>query len=87
MLTHLLRILLFSQFSSGHFFFGLSDLASEGNFVWEGNNNTAYTGWFTGEPNNQGDQDCAAISHYFNAWDDVHCSDNLAFVCSEDSSL
>ena len=52
---------------------GLSDIATEGTFVWEGGQNVdedVYTDWFTGEPNDAAAghnhvADCVWANHCF----------------------
>ena len=59
---------------------GCNDRLSEGNFVWNYNNqNVSFTNWFAGEPND-GDpsrtEDCCMIGHEVmpaGQWNDISC--------------
>lgn len=45
----------------GEFLIGATDLDSEGNWQWITGEPWTYSNWGDGEPNNAGDEDCAAI--------------------------
>ena len=49
---------------------GLSDVASEGDWVTPDGDPAPYTNWASGEPNNAGNQDYARIATYAGEWDD-----------------
>lgn len=68
--------------------------AIDGFQFWEGNANGdpvdgAYSNWASGEPNNTGNEDCAAISITGSAirdpgqWDDRICATEQPFLCED----
>jgi hypothetical protein len=60
---------------------GLTDVDSEGNFVWV-DGSSGFTSWYSGEPNNSGGEDCAATNFGAIAqWNDYPCSYLLPFIC------
>jgi len=65
---------------------GFNDIAQEGVWVWESGEPVTYTGWASGEPNDQyGSEDCG---HYYYKsgylWNDAGCNDNWPFICEWD---
>ena len=52
---------------------GLNDLNAEGTFLWADGNSDSYRNWAVGEPNDQGNEDCALmwVGGY---WDDDSCT-------------
>jgi hypothetical protein len=61
-------------------FIGLTDLAAEGQFVWDDGTPATFTNWHTGEPNNGGpdatyQEDCTIIAgaRVGAQWDDRPC--------------
>ena len=64
--------------------FGLSDLAKEGTFVWESTGKPAvYTNWASTDPNNAGgNEDCGKINSV-NKWWDARCHTAYSFVCEK----
>ncbi|XP_078578923.1 uncharacterized protein LOC144863535 [Branchiostoma floridae x Branchiostoma japonicum] len=70
--------------------FGLTDLAQEGTFVWE--DGTPLTGWSNWNPGNpddhQSDEDCA---HWYipngYKWNDRSCSISQYFVCEVNATV
>lgn len=51
---------------------GLSDAASEGNFVWDSGEPLSYSNWWPGEPNNVGNEDYTVINfNQTGRWNDV----------------
>ena len=68
--------------SPNSYWIGMTDLATEGDFVWQGTSTSVqegYTNWSPGEPNNGvggvGNQDCGQLWNYHNwKWDDQACS-------------
>lgn len=59
---------------------GLTDLATEGAFVWATGEPTFYTNWAAGEPNNFGDEDSVQIGGYSGVWNDISVTENLPSV-------
>jgi len=66
--------------------FGFNDIASEGNFVWTGNNGSGYTAWHSGEPNNSGgNEDCTQLRRYgVPTWNDEPCGSAFHYICEAD---
>ena len=72
---------------------GCNDKDSEGNFVWNYNNQpVSFTNWFAGEPNNGGGtEDCCMIGHAAmptGRWNDVSCENQLTshkymYICKK----
>ncbi|XP_078684198.1 limulus clotting factor C-like [Branchiostoma floridae x Branchiostoma belcheri] len=69
------------------FRFGLTDVHQEGVWIWDDNIPLGdFRTWGPGEPNNQGNEDCAEYfseSHsYSNTWNDGSCTrDDKKFIC------
>jgi hypothetical protein len=62
--------------------FGLNDLANEGEWVYEDGSTPVYTAWYSGEPNNSGEEDCAGVNFgAWGYWNDYSCASTLPFVC------
>ncbi|XP_037602493.1 CD209 antigen-like [Sebastes umbrosus] len=75
---------------SGGIWIGLSDIHTEGKWVWL-NNVTLQDGgyWIQGEPNNHGEvgEDCAAVLNIANpraTWFDANCQENKERLCEMD---
>jgi hypothetical protein len=80
---------------SANTFIGLTDLATEGQFVWDDGTPIAFSNWHTGEPNNGGSgatyqEDCVIIAgaRVGAQWDDRPCdasevptSGMFAYLC------
>ena len=79
---------------SANTFIGLTDLATEGTFVWDDGTPLGYSNWHTGEPNNGGSggyqEDCAIVAgaRVGAQWDDRPCdasevptSGMFAYLC------
>ncbi|KXJ18078.1 C-type lectin BfL-2 [Exaiptasia diaphana] len=62
---------------------GLSDLAKEGTFVWSDGNNSTYTNWINGEPNNYNGNEHCTIKRLENSWmwNDDKCEVKAPFAC------
>jgi len=60
-----------------YYWIGLSDLLSEGNFIWEtSHTDLDYSNWDEGEPNDEfGDEDCVIIWLGYK-WNDHYCGDD-----------
>ena len=59
---------------------GLNDIAKEGTFVNNDGTSSDYTNWLSGEPNQQGDEDCTTMSTS-GTWNDASCTGLKASVC------
>jgi hypothetical protein len=67
-------------------FFGLNDLAVEGEYVWVNGDEPGYTNYAPNEPNDYGSgEDCTSISAYGGGpgWNDMNCADSLPYVCED----
>ncbi|XP_043407079.1 mannose-binding protein [Chelonia mydas] len=62
-------------------YLGISDVQTEGKFVYLNGEPVTYTNWNTGEPNNNGNEDCVAM--YDNGkWNDLDCSNSkVSIIC------
>jgi hypothetical protein len=61
---------------------GLSDLRTEGTFVWADGAPVRFTSWNTGEPNDAaGNEDCAHLSSATGVWNDLDCAIPLPYIC------
>ncbi|KAM6968903.1 uncharacterized protein LKV04_017706 [Tautogolabrus adspersus] len=66
------------------FWIGLRDVEEEGTWKWLDGTRLTDSFWNTGEPNNQGNEDCAATyprSNPFFAWNDAPCNHQLKWIC------
>ncbi|CAK8684714.1 hepatic lectin-like [Clavelina lepadiformis] len=75
--------------STNRVWIGLTDLAEEGNWVWNDDKpaNAENANWSDGEPNNFGNEDCGAINwpgHTDIATVDVPCSSSLQALCEKE---
>ncbi|XP_059551832.1 CD209 antigen-like protein 2 isoform X6 [Myotis daubentonii] len=64
---------------------GLSDKHSEGSWQWVDNTHLHLSFWKKGEPNNQGEEDCAELSG--DGWNDNKCSEEHFWICEKPSAL
>ncbi len=71
-----------SVWNKGDVFFGFTDQAIEGVFVWENGEDSTYTNWDEGEPNDKSEQDYVQM-YSDGTWDDDDFGDN--FVCEWDT--
>jgi hypothetical protein len=68
----------------GSWWLGYTDSANEGSWSWSDGMGQGYVNWNPGEPNNQGDEDCA--QHWVNhggKWNDAGCGGLYHFVCED----
>ena len=66
---------------------GYNDIDSEGNFTWiDGSGEGNYTNWKTGEPNNQGTEDCAQMFGS-GLWNDRGCDYTRKIVCNAPGNI
>ena len=61
---------------------GINDIHTEGNWVWSDGSPANFENWQTGEPNNNGDQDCGQM--YSGRWDDDKCQVLKSFICKNE---
>ena len=71
-----------------YFWIGLNDIASEGNWVWVNDEQASSFDlhWRRGEPNNQGNEDCAVVSGYSQQLGlavDVRCTATYRGLCEK----
>ena len=70
----------------GNVWIGYNDRAQEGKWIWTNTGESeSYTNWNTGEPNNDGDQDCAFLwsGEEKALWEDIECLHEQWFVCEK----
>jgi hypothetical protein len=66
---------------SGTAWIGLNDHVTEGDFLWPGGFEPAWTNWNTGEPNDHGSgEDCVELRTN-GVWNDQTCSSDRTFIC------
>ncbi|XP_068563091.1 CD209 antigen-like protein E [Cebidichthys violaceus] len=78
-----------SIFYSG-FWIGLRDVEEEGTWKWLDGTRLTQGYWNDGEPNDQGNEDCAATyprSNPFKAWNDAPCNHELKWICQRTPTL
>ncbi|XP_026154518.1 CD209 antigen-like protein E [Mastacembelus armatus] len=66
------------------FWIGLRDVEEEGVWKWPDGQRLTEGYWNDGEPNNQGNEDCAAAyprSNPFKSWNDAPCNYDLKWIC------
>jgi len=61
---------------------GLSDLAAEGQFVWNDGKPITWSSWASGQPNNGNDSDCVRLRPD-GKWDDRVCTEGAAAICED----
>ncbi|XP_070539238.1 alpha-N-acetylgalactosamine-specific lectin-like [Ptychodera flava] len=66
-----------------HFWIGLDDIDSEGNYVWADGSSLTYSNWNSAQPDNYGNnEDCVhLISNADGKWNDLPCSNRISFIC------
>nr|CAA62217.1 C-type lectin [Botryllus schlosseri] len=61
---------------------GGGDFMAEGQFRWVDNTFIQWSNWDSGEPNNDGNEDCIEINHGGSGrWNDESCCSELGYVC------
>ncbi|XP_013919870.1 PREDICTED: pulmonary surfactant-associated protein D [Thamnophis sirtalis] len=61
-------------------FLGITDLKTEGTFKYLNDQPLTYANWLTGEPNNQGQENCVEL--FSNGkWNDKSCGEKRLLVC------
>ncbi|XP_019631527.1 PREDICTED: uncharacterized protein LOC109475358 [Branchiostoma belcheri] len=72
-----------------HFWFGLNDGNSEGEWVWEDGTphdiSTDWNLWQPGEPNGNEGENCA--NYYGSEWNDAPCSSAYKFICQLNEAI
>ncbi|XP_071952743.1 macrophage mannose receptor 1-like [Antedon mediterranea] len=63
---------------------GINDYSSEGTYVWpDSGEQSTYTYWYPGEPNDAGNEDAIVISYSYHQWVDVYTSRTFPSVCEK----
>lgn len=77
-----------AEYTDCPFWIGFTDQDLEGTFTWKHNNeNSEYTNWGAGEPNNGGNEDCAVIPSPLYKWNDDKCSYLMMSVCEMETNM
>lgn len=63
-----------------HIYLGMSDLQTEGKFVYLNGQAVSYTNWKSSEPNNLNEEDCVILlpDTY---WNDISCDHQTLIIC------
>ena len=62
------------------YWIGLSDVVSEGTFVWSNGQPVTYTNWNAGQPDNSGNEDFVQVWTASGTWNDLPGGSNLRYV-------
>ena len=70
-------------YSTNTWWIGFNDRASEGSWVWQSGEPVTYDRWRPGQPDNQGNEDCAEINRWHPAqtWNDIGCNRQMRYIC------
>ncbi|XP_042594116.1 galactose-specific lectin nattectin-like [Cyprinus carpio] len=60
---------------------GGHDAVHEGAWLWSDGSKFNYQIWFSGEPNDDGNEDCLEMNFANGNWNDRKCYETAAFVC------
>ncbi|XP_015685519.1 mannose-binding protein [Protobothrops mucrosquamatus] len=63
-----------------HIYLGISDLQTEGKFVYLNGQPLRYTHWKSSEPNNLNEEDCAVLLET-SQWNDIGCDHQTLIIC------
>ncbi|KAK7903890.1 hypothetical protein WMY93_016497 [Mugilogobius chulae] len=80
------------QYSSSGFWIGARDVEEEGVWKWLDGTQIIQGFWNIGEPNNMGNEDCAAVyptpnKNPFMSWNDAPCNHFLKWICEKAPGL
>ncbi|KAM4737368.1 galactose-specific lectin nattectin-like isoform 1-T2 [Anableps anableps] len=71
--------------SSRDTWIGGYDAVAEKSWLWSDGSPFEFTRWYVNQPDNaKGNQHCLEINYFGHYWNDVLCSTNMPFVCSQD---
>ncbi|KAL6491163.1 hypothetical protein MHYP_G00015080 [Metynnis hypsauchen] len=76
--------------TTGHFWIGLKqkDIQISRSWIWSDGSNFSYTYWKSGEPNNNGSDNCVELqSESEHRWNDAKCCWPIPFVCYKELPL
>ncbi|XP_041352343.1 macrophage mannose receptor 1-like [Gigantopelta aegis] len=63
---------------------GLSDVQTEGAFLWEDGHVVTFTKWRLGEPNDDGGkEDCVVLESKIKSWVDIPCTYSELYICEK----
>lgn len=68
----------------GNAWIGFNDINQENTFTWISGQPVTFVSWNSGEPNNDGNQDCTQYISQTTVWDDLYCTSELDFLCELD---
>ena len=61
---------------------GANDRAKEGQWVWDSDQSSVNVAWASGEPNDDGNEDCGDIGNVADEkFNDFKCHEKLALAC------
>ncbi|XP_041376832.1 alpha-N-acetylgalactosamine-specific lectin-like [Gigantopelta aegis] len=68
----------------GHYYIGLTDMVTEGVFVWQDGHTVGFTKWGGKEPNDAVDgEDCVVLKPWTARWNDVSCMMQYRYICEK----